>query len=283
MKIIDLTPEHEALYFSCLEPWSDEMKDRGDDKERWYARYRDRGLFVKLAQDDDGAVVGMIQALPIEESWIEGEDLDVVLCTWVHGHDEGVGNRQGRGAGTLLLESVEDNARARGRKGVAAWGLGIPVWMKASWYRKHGYRRVDRDGMAVLLLKAFDPAAVEPRWLRRQRTPPPASDGPVEVTCFVNGWCPVMSISATRAERVCSRYSDDVVTFTTVVTTDPDVRRDWGIVDGLYVGDRSMRTGPPPSEERIGKRIDRAVRGPWWRRRAVETDTEAVSTDPETR
>jgi hypothetical protein len=34
MKIIDISPEHENMYFCCLEDWSDEMKEAGDNKER---------------------------------------------------------------------------------------------------------------------------------------------------------------------------------------------------------------------------------------------------------
>ena len=32
MKIIDLSKKHEQLYFKCLEDWSDEMKEAGDNK-----------------------------------------------------------------------------------------------------------------------------------------------------------------------------------------------------------------------------------------------------------
>ena len=34
MKIIDLTPDQEPLYFCCLEDWSEEMKEAGDHKEK---------------------------------------------------------------------------------------------------------------------------------------------------------------------------------------------------------------------------------------------------------
>ncbi len=44
MKIIDLMPEHEQLYFVCLEDWSDEMKDAGNHKELWYNKMKDKGL-----------------------------------------------------------------------------------------------------------------------------------------------------------------------------------------------------------------------------------------------
>jgi len=51
MEIVDLTEEREALYFVCLEDWSDEMPDAGDHKRRWYGRMKGRGLGVKLAHD----------------------------------------------------------------------------------------------------------------------------------------------------------------------------------------------------------------------------------------
>ncbi|MGC9312549.1 MAG: hypothetical protein ACP5IA_07625 [Sediminispirochaetaceae bacterium] len=96
MRIVDLTPEHEQLYFRCLEDWSEEMDEAGDHKERWYRRMQDRRLRVKLAEDDKGTVGGMIQYLPIEYSEASGEDLYFVLCIWVHGYKQGRGNFQKR-------------------------------------------------------------------------------------------------------------------------------------------------------------------------------------------
>ena len=75
MTIIDLTPEHEKLYFMCLEDWSDEMKEAGSHKEVWYGKMKDKGLRVKLALDDRGEVGGMIQYVPVEQSSTEGSPL----------------------------------------------------------------------------------------------------------------------------------------------------------------------------------------------------------------
>ena len=36
----------------------------------------------------------MIQYMPIEHSIFEGENLFAVLCIWVHGYKEGVGDYQ---------------------------------------------------------------------------------------------------------------------------------------------------------------------------------------------
>jgi GNAT superfamily N-acetyltransferase len=258
MRIIDLTPEYEHLYLTCLEPWSEEMAEAGDHKARWYREHRSRGLVVKLAiDDDDGAVVGMVQALPVEETWVDGAGIDFILCIWVHGHKEGVGNRQGRGVGMTLLSALEEDARSRGRKGVAAWGLAIPVWMKASWYKKQGYRVVDRDGMATLVFKPFTDDAVAPKWSKLRPEPDPAGDAAVTVTSFVNGWCQASCISHERAKRACACFAEDQVRY---VAT-----RTYG-ADALFVGDSEVATGPPVSDAKLKRRIERALHGPWWRR-----------------
>ncbi|MCP4674006.1 MAG: GNAT family N-acetyltransferase, partial [Deltaproteobacteria bacterium] len=145
MKIIDLTDDHLDLYCLCLEDWSAEMQEAGDHKRRWYDLMRDKGLRVKLALDDVQEVGGMIQYLPIEHSFAEGKDLYIITCVWVHGHKQGRGNFQKRGMGSALLAAAEEDARALGAKGIAAWGLVLPIWMKASWYKKHGYKNADRQ------------------------------------------------------------------------------------------------------------------------------------------
>jgi GNAT superfamily N-acetyltransferase len=200
MKVIDLAPEHERLYFVCLEDWSEESREAGDHKARWFAGMKDRGLGVKLALDDADRVGGMIQYVPIEYSPALGRDLFFVLCIWVHGHKQGRGDFRGRGMGRELLRAAEEDVRNRGAKGLAAWGMAVPVFMRASWFRKHGYRTADRAGLKVLLWKKFHDQAEPPRWVESRSRPQPLP-GKVAVTAFLSGWCPVMSMVAERARR----------------------------------------------------------------------------------
>jgi len=58
-----------------------------------------------------------------------------------------------------------------GKKGIAAWGVALPFFMKASWFKKQGYRAVDRDGIQVLLWKPFSKEAVAPKWVRKKKKP----------------------------------------------------------------------------------------------------------------
>ena len=68
MKIVNITPETENQYFCCLEEWSDEIKEAGDTKQKWYRQMIDKGLKVKFAVDDNDIIGGMIQYIPIEHS-----------------------------------------------------------------------------------------------------------------------------------------------------------------------------------------------------------------------
>lgn len=258
MKIEDLTHEDEKLYCVCLEDWSEEMKEAGDHKEKWYCAMKQKGLGVKLAKDESGSVGGMIQYIPVEHSFVEGKELYIINCIWVHGHKQGRGNLQGKGLGRALLNAAEEDIKARGAKGVVAWGLLLPFFMRASWFKKQGYKAVDRLGMQVLLWKPFVNDAAPPRWIR-QRKKPEASPGKVTVSAFINGWCPAQNIAIERAKRASAELGDKVL-FREYDTSDRDVFLDWGISDALFVDRKPVRIGPPPSYEKVKRIIAKRIK-----------------------
>ncbi len=255
MKIIDLPDEYQKLYFVCLEDWSEEIKEAGNHKETWYSKMKDKGLRVKLALDDSGEVGGMIQYVPVEQSFAEGNDLYFINCIWVHGHKQGRGNFQKKGMGKALLKTAEDDAKAMGAKGIAAWGIPLPFWMKAAWFKKQGYQVIDRQGFLeqVLLWKPFTDDAKPPKWIR-QKKGPETMPGKVVVTAFLNGWCPAQNLVFERARRAASEFGDEVV-FQHIDTFDRNNFLEWGISDALFIDGKQMRTGPPPSYKKIKNAI----------------------------
>jgi GNAT superfamily N-acetyltransferase len=255
---VDVDDATRPLFCLCLEDWSDDAKEAGDRRRQWVERFTPRGLRAKLALDDTGTPGGMIQYLPIEESTVDGTGLYFIPCIWVHGHKQGRGNFQGRGMGRALLAAAEDDARALGAKGMAAWGLWLPFWMKASWFKRHGYRAVARDGIASLLWKPFAADAQPPRWFRRTARPIEQTPGCVNVTCFVNGWCTAGNLTGERARRVAGQFGDRVV-FREVDTSEHRTVAEWGLADALFVDGKQVATGPPPSPERMRKIIGRRV------------------------
>ena len=258
MKIEDITPVTEEQYFCCLEEWSDDIREAGDHKKRWYRRMKENGVRVKFAVDGNGVIGGMIQYLPIEHSIFTGESLYAILCIWVHGHKEGRGDFRRRGMGTALLEAAEEDCKKLGAKGLAAWGLAIPVWMKASWFRSKGYRVVDRDGINRLLWKPFTSDARPPGFIRPKKTPS-AGEKKVSVAIFRNGWCPVMNLTSERTMRAAAELGDKIE-LTEYDTLDKNTLNEWGITDGLFIDGREMRTGPPPPYEKIKRRLEKRIR-----------------------
>jgi len=258
MKILDMTPEHEQLYFVCLEDWSDEMAEAGNHKARWYEKMKDKGLRVKLVADDEGNIGGMIQYIPIEHSFVKGEDMYVILCIWVHGHKEGRGDFRGKGMGKALLKAAEDDSRAVGMKGIVAWGVTVPFFMRASWFKKNEYKKVDRDGITALLWKPFSEDAVIPSLILKKKTPGRGRDE-VAVDVFMNGWCPAQNIVVERARKAAATFGDRV-NFMIHETSNREEFDEWGIMDALFINGKEANTGPPPSYEKIYKLMEKQVK-----------------------
>ncbi len=257
MEILDLTEPFYRPYFCCLEEWSDEMKDAGDHKEIWFNRMKGKGLRVKLAVEGSD-VCGMIQYLPIEESFVEGQDLYVITCIWVHGYKKGVGNHQKRGIGSALLAAAENDVQSMDKKGMVAWGISLPFWMRASWFKKHGYKKVDTNRGSILLWKPFQADANVPHWIRPKKKPGRVA-GKVTVTSFINGWCPAQNIVHERAKRA-SLHLGASVEFQEIQTANRATFEEWGICDALFIDGKQVRSGPPPSYTSIKRKIERRAK-----------------------
>ncbi len=258
MRIEDLTAENEKLYCVCLEDWSEEMKEAGDHKEKWYKSMKDKGLRVKLARDNRGDIGGMIQYIPIEYSFAKGKDLYFINCIWVHGHKQGRGNFQKKGMGRGLLKAAEEDAKSLGAKGIVAWGLTLPIWMKASWFKKQGYKIADKKSMQALVWKPFTDDAIAPQWIRKNKKPD-TKQGKVTVSAFLNGWCPSYNIVFERAKRAAEEFGDDVI-FQEYDTSDRKTLLEWGLSDALFIDGKEVQTGPPPSYEKIRRMIEKKVK-----------------------
>jgi GNAT superfamily N-acetyltransferase len=258
MDIIGLSENNRADYFNCLEEWSDEMKDGVCRKECWYNNIREKGLRVKLARNNAGVIAGMIQYAPIEHSWIEGEDLYFVYCIWVHGHKKGRGDLRKHGVGTQLLRAAEDDVKNLQVKGLVVWGLLLPIFMRARWFKKHGYRKVDRNGISVLLWKTFTDDAIAPRWIRAKKKPE-LVPGKVIITALANGWCTGINGMIERTKQICSEFGDKVI-YREIDMSRREALHEWGLSDGLFVNDKNIYRGPPLTYDKIRKIIEKKVK-----------------------
>jgi GNAT superfamily N-acetyltransferase len=258
MEIVDLSDEYEHTYCRCLEDWSEEMKEAGDYKETWLERKKKEGLRVKLARNEAGQLVGMIHYAPIAAAPAVGIDLYYVYCIWIHGYKEGVGNFQKRGIGSALLEAAEADAKSLGAKGLAAWGIMLPFFMRSSWFKKRGYRRADKEGMIELVWKPFSADAVSPTLLRMKKKPAVTKDR-VTVTCFRNGWCPAQNLACERMKRAVSEQSGKV-DYVEIDTDNRENLAEWGIADGIFIDDKAVAFGPPPTYDKLRKTLQKKLK-----------------------
>ncbi len=258
MRVVDLTDDRKDLFCLCLEDWSDEAKEAGPKRCEWLERGQKLGLRGKLALDANGVEGGMIQYGPIEHSVVDGEGLYFVYCIHVHGHEQGRGDFRKRGMGRALLFSAEEDARRCGAKGLVAWGLSLPVWMKASWFKKQGYRTVDRQGISELLWKPFTEDAEPPRWFPKTGKLPEPVAGKVNITAFSRGWCMAQNLVYERTKRAAADFGDSVV-FTEIDTSKRETVQEWGRSDEVLIDGKSVQKGPPPSYEKIHKVIAKRV------------------------
>ena len=256
--IVDLEPAYEPLFASCLEDRLPEAKEAGELRARWISVMKERGLRAKLAVDERDVPVGMIQYVPAQATLLDGApNAYYVYCIWVTRYRDDRGNHQGRGLGAALLEAAETDVRDLGGTGMAAWGLILPFWMKASWFKKHGYRRVDRSGIAALMWKPFVTVGDAPRFVRRRKTPGRVP-GQVTVTSLLHGHCRAANVAHERARRACAEIGAPVV-YRVIDTTDMETTREWGELDALFIDDRTVRTGPPLAYEKLKRRIENAA------------------------
>jgi hypothetical protein len=99
---------------------------------------------------------------------------------------------------------------------------------------------------------------VPPRWVRPVKKPEKVA-GKVVVTMFKSGWCPVQNLAYERAKRASGEIGEKVL-FREYDTTDPQIFREWGIMEGLYIDGKEVNTGPPPSYEKILRIIEKKAR-----------------------
>jgi GNAT superfamily N-acetyltransferase len=254
MRLTDVDAATEVTFLHCLHD------ERPDDprvlemRRKWLRDTQARGLRAKLLLRDDGAAVGMCQAMPIEHTHLVGRDLLAVLCIWVHGYRHLVGNQQGQGYGRTILEALEADARASGFLGVAAWGMDFPHWNPVSFYEHMGYARVDRDGAAVLVWKPFTDAARPPSFLRQARRP---VGGPnrVSLAAFGNGSCMGVCQQVVAA-RDAAVGLEGVADYIEVDTSDREALSSWGISGGIFLDGEPLRPNePPPTSEVIRRDV----------------------------
>ena len=92
------------------------------------------------------------------------------------------------------------------------------------------------------------------------RSPTPES-GVLKVTCLTNGWCPAQNLSCERMKRVAGEHPGEV-RYEEIRTDDRTALLEWGQSDALFVDDRPVAFGPPPTYKKLKKLVERRIKRP---------------------
>jgi len=160
--------------------------------------------------------------------------------------------------GKALLQAAEEDVKQLGVNGLVTWGLAIPVFMRASWFKKQGYKVVDKSGMMRLLWKPFNNDALPPKFMKPKKQPEEGTDK-INVTLFRNGWCQSMNITCERAKRAALDFPGKIE-LNEFDTIDSKILDEWGINDAVYIDGKEVKTGPPISYEKIRRKIEKRVK-----------------------
>jgi len=261
VRIVDVDESCENCFCTCLEEWSEEMKEAGDLKQNYYRSMKDKGLGAKMARNSRGEHVGMIQYIPAEYAPLEGEGFYHIFCTWVHAYrGKGVGDQRRKGIGKALLAAAEEEIHSRGASGISAWGITLPFWMRAAWYGKQGFRKADKNSVARLMWKPFSEGAETPRWSRpAEELTHPSRDGAMPVVSVINGICPAMNVAHQRMRRLAEEFGGRL-NYQEYSSVTPEEIKRWGIMDGLYINGKAVNLGPPPSTDKLRKILEKELR-----------------------
>lgn len=126
---VDLSNVEETGFFCYMS----KRKSPGyRQKREWLEQRLAEGLKIKMVHEIGGRTVGFIEYIPGEYAWraVHAPDYLVIHCLWV------VGKGKGKGYGSLLIDACLEDARERGKQGVAmvssdrVWLAGKEVFLR---------------------------------------------------------------------------------------------------------------------------------------------------------
>lgn len=196
MKIIDLTKKNiDSIPRACgsLLPAREREAARAV-KQEWAKALLGHGFKMKIAIDNDGYFMGMIEYLPIEISLqrIHGENIAYIDCIWV------LNQHTKKGVGGALLEACLEDTKHF--DGVATWGTDHVI-MNKCFFEHFGFEVADKDKTVFIMFKKNKPNVNPPKLLK----PSFIFHRDKEILTadlFFNPWCPYSFGVAQKAKRM---------------------------------------------------------------------------------
>lgn len=191
----------------CLDPsvraeWKQIMNPYMAKRLEWLRTMMKKGLEVSVAfKEVEGQEFpkALIEYAPIEFAAepVEGGKSLFINCIWV------VPPLWHKGVAKMLLERVIDKAKACGGLSVLAYEgdkwFGFFPYMPSSFFKKFGFKEVDRDESRLLLY--LNLGSDEPPKLIRPKCKPSKKSYKLVVDVFTNSQCPWSGLMIERIKK----------------------------------------------------------------------------------
>jgi len=248
------TKELDFVAAVCLDPsippkWREAMQPCMETRKNWLKTMMDKGLRVLVALEKPEIAIaslgerntkfksmivrgefpkGLLEYVPIEFSPepVKGEKSLFINCLWIvppfwHSH-----------VARALMESLMEKARVCGGASVLAYEsdkwFGFFPYMPASFFRKFGFKEVDRDGSRVLLHLNLGTDEKPSLILPKKRIAKKSDRMVVDV--FFNSQCPWSGWMVDKLKRNIKKY-DAVVN--AINTDERKVIEEYGLSRGV--------------------------------------------------
>ncbi|MFX1316713.1 MAG: GNAT family N-acetyltransferase [Promethearchaeota archaeon] len=248
----------------CLDPsigkeQIEAMQKAMVDRINWIKRMMSKGLEVFIAVEKPKSEVihykwagkmlhsdlalhgmvpmGLLESMPIEIALepIEGKNSLFINCMWI------LPPFWLTGVGTALLESFINRAKEVGGASVLTYeedkwfGTSIK-YMPSSFFKKFGFKEVDRDGSRILLYLNLN-ANIKPKLISFKQESFEENDE-IRVDIFFNSQCPWSKFMVDLIKEKRNKYPE--VTFKFINTDDRKIIEKFGISRGICINGKPV-------------------------------------------
>jgi len=239
MEIRDVPPEElDYVAATCLDPsvppkWREAMKSAMDARKQWLKAMMLKGLQMSIAlreTERGNFPKGLIEYMPIEfaPEPVKGEKSLFIDCVWV------VPPYWHKGIGKAFLERFIEKARRYGGASVLAYEgdkwFGFFPYMPVSFFKRFGFREVDRDGSRVLL--HLNLGADEQPTLICPKAKTIEKGDKMVVDVLFNSQCPWSGWMVDKIKRNMKKYNAVV---NAINTNDRKIIEEYGLSRGVYI------------------------------------------------
>jgi len=166
MEMVSVTPKNaEKETFFCIK---DVKKEGFKSKQSWYEKRYAEGVRLKILKVNN-KMIGFVEYVPANQAWrpIDASDFMFIHCITVYSIKD-----RNKGMGSLLINEVEKDAKAKGLSGICTMTSKGPWLAEKDVFENNCFLQVEKKGRFELLSKKWNEDVQDPKlidWTANQK------------------------------------------------------------------------------------------------------------------